>query len=64
MLGLCCSGGFSLAAVREGYSLLWGAGFSLQWLPLLQIMRLQGVWAEHCGPGTLEHRLSSCGTWA
>ena len=44
-----------------GYSLLWYAGFSLQWLLLLQSTgsRLKGF--SSCGSWALEHRLSSCG---
>ena len=32
VLGLHCGASFSLVVVSGGYSLLWGAGFSLLWL--------------------------------
>ena len=44
--------GFSLVVVSGGYSSLWCAGFSLQWLLLLQ-----STGSRHAG-------FSSCGTWA
>ena len=44
--------GLSLVAASGGYSLLRCAGFSLQWLLLLQSMG-----SRHAG-------FSSCGTWA
>ena len=44
--------GFSLVAVSGGYSLLWCAGFSLQWLLLLQ------------STGSRHADFSSCGTRA
>ena len=60
----------SLVAVSRGYSSLWCAGFSSQWLLLLQSMG--SAWASvvaarrlsSCGSQALECRLSSCGTWA
>ena len=61
--------GLSLVAASRGYSSLWCAGFSLQWLLLL------GAWAlgaqasvvvacglSSCGSRALERRLSSCGS--
>ena len=50
------AGGLSLVVVNRGYSLLWGMGFSLPWLLLLQIMGSKGTQASvvaACG-------LSSC----
>ena len=67
MLGLHCCAGFSLVAVSGGCSL----GFSLRWLLLLRsrarglrasVVAAQGL--SSCGFRALEHRLSSCGTWA
>ena len=57
--------GLSLVTVSGGYSLLWCAGFSLQWLLLL----LWSTGSRHagfgsCGSWALERRLSSCGTRA
>ena len=49
VLGLC---GLSVVAASGGYSLLWCAGFSLQWLPLLR-----STGSRHAG-------FSSCGTQA
>ena len=62
--------GLSLVVASEGYSSLWCAGFSLQWL-------LCGAWAlgtqasvvaahglSSCGSQALERRLSSCGAQA
>ena len=71
--------GFSLAAESGGYSSLWCAGFSLQWLLFLQSTGSRpagfsscGAWASvvvarrlsTCGSRPLECRLSSCGTRA
>ena len=56
--------GLSLVAVSGGYSSLWCAGFSLRWLLLLQSMGSRCVGFSSCGSRALEHRLSSCGTWA
>ena len=36
VLGLRCCAGLSLVAGSRGYSSLWCADFSLQWLPLLR----------------------------
>ena len=44
--------GLSLVAASGGYSLLWCAGFSLQWLLLL--------WSTD----SRRAGFSSCGTWA
>ena len=61
MLGLHCCSVFSLVAVRMGYSLLLRAGFSLQWLPLLQSMgsraQVPSLW--HMGLFALWHVGSS-----
>ena len=64
----CCAWAFSSAA-SGGYSLLPCAGFSLQWLLLLQSMgsRASVVVARglsSCGSRALEHKLSSCGARA
>ena len=56
--------GFSLVAVSGGYSLLRCAGFSLQWLLLLQSTGSRCLGFSSCGTRALEHRLSSCGAWA
>ena len=63
--------GLSLVAVSGGYSSLRCAGFSSQWLFLLQSMgsstRASVVVASglsSCGLRALEHRLSSCGARA
>ena len=52
-------------------SLLWCAGFSLQWLLLLQSKGSRRVGSvvvarrlSSYGSRALEHRLSSCGAWA
>ena len=61
--------GLSLVAASRGYSSLRCAGFSLQWLLLLQstgsrhvgsVVVARGLQREH---GLQVHRLSSCGTW-
>ena len=41
--------GLSLVAVREGYSLLWCTGFSLQWLLLLWSMGSRCTGFSSCG---------------
>ena len=63
--------GFSLVAVSGGCSSLWCAGFSLQWLLLLEARALgagASVVVAHglssCGSRALEHRLGSCGAQA
>ena len=56
--------GLSLVAASGGYSLLWCAGFSLWWLLLLRSMGSRCAGFSSCGSWALEHRLSSCGTWA
>ena len=56
--------GLSLVVVSGAYSLLWCAGFSLRWLPLLQSIGSRCVGFSSCGSQALERRLSSCGTWA
>ena len=54
----------SLVAVSRGYSWLWRAGFSLQWLLLLRSTGSRHVSFRSCGMRALEHRLSSCGARA
>ena len=70
-MGLRCCAWTFLLAVSGGYSLLWCAGFSLQWLLLLQstasrcsgsVVVARGL--SSCGSWAPEHRLSSCGTRA
>ena len=56
--------GLALVAVSWGYSSLWCAGFSLQWLLLLQSTGSRRVGFSSCGSWALECRLSSCGTQA
>ena len=56
--------GLSLVAMSRSYSLLWFAGFSLQWLPLLWSMDSRHSGFSSCGSWALEHRLSSCGAQA
>ena len=51
--------GLSLVAASGGYSLLRCAGFSLQWLLLLQSMGSRGKGFNGCSTG-----LTSCSTWA
>ena len=53
--------GLSLVVASRGYSLLWCAGFSLQWLLLLQSTGSRSEGFSSCGSRTLERRLSSCG---
>ena len=63
--------GLSLVVASGGYSLLWCACFSFQWLLLLQTQAL-GARASvvascrlsSCGSWALERRLSSCGAQA
>ena len=56
VLGLHCSTGFSLAAV---------CGLLIAVASFVVEHRLWGVWASVvCSFWALEHRLSSCGTWA
>ena len=64
-------GGLSLVAASEGYSLLWCAGFSLQWLLCCGAQALgtrAAVVAAHglssCGSRAQERSLGSCGAWA
>ena len=54
----------SLVVASRGYSLLRCAGFSLQWLVLLQSTGSRRRGFSSCGTWALERRLSSCGTWA
>ena len=55
--------GFSLVAESGGYSSLPCAGFSLQWLLLLQSTGSRHTGFGSCGSQALEHRVSS-GAWA
>ena len=62
---LCAA--FSLVAASGGYSSLWCAGFSLQWLLLLQSTGSRRVGFSSCGAWAsvvLACGLSSCGSWA
>ena len=54
----------SLVAASRGYSSLQCAGFSFQWLLLLQSMGSRCVGFRSCGSQDLERRLSSCGAQA
>ena len=56
--------GLSLVAASGGYSSLRCAGFSLQWLLLLQSTGARCTGFSSCGSRALERRLSSCGTRA
>ena len=60
--------GLSLVVASRGYSLLWGAGFWLQWpVPLWStVSRLMGFGGRGAGCGLLplEPQLTGCGTWA
>ena len=63
--------GLSLVGASGGYSSLWCAGFSLQWLLLLQSMGFRCVGSvvvacrlSSCASRALERRLSSCGAQA
>ena len=54
----------SLVAVSRGYSSLRCAGFSLQWLLLLQSTGSRHAGFSSCDSRALECRLSSCGARA
>ena len=54
----------SLVVVIRGYSSLRCAGFSLQWLLLLQSTGSRCTGFSGCGLQVLEYRLRSCCTWA
>ena len=54
----------SPVAASRGYSSLQCAGFSLQWLLLLQSTGSRHMGFSSCGSRALEHRLSSCGARA
>ena len=56
--------GLSLVAASGGYSSLRCAGFSSQWLLLLQSTGSRWAGFSSCGTWALERRLSSCGTRA
>ena len=59
--------GLSLVAASRGYSSLWCAGFSLQWLLLLQCTGSRHVGFSSCGlraSVVVSRGLSSCGSWA
>ena len=55
--------GLSLVAARRDHSSL-RMGFSLPWFLLLRSTGSRRVGFSSCGSRALEHRLSSCGTWA
>ena len=54
----------SLVAASGGHSPSWCAGFSLQWLLLLQSTGSRHAGFSSCSMRALERRLSSCGTRA
>ena len=56
--------GLSLVVASGGYSSLHCAGFSLQWLLLLQSTGSSCMGFSSCGSWALECRLSSCGARA
>ena len=56
--------GLSLVAASGGYSSLWCASFSLQWLLLLWSTGSRHARFSSCGSQAPERRLSSCGAWA
>ena len=56
--------GLSLVVASGGYSSLWCAGFSSQWLLLLRITGSRHTGFSSCGWRALEHRLSSHGAQA
>ena len=58
------AGRLSLGAASGGYSSLRCAGFSLQWLLLLQSTGSRHTGFLSCGTRAPEHRLSSRGTRA
>ena len=72
MLGLCCCLGFSLVVASGGHSSFWCPRLLLQWLLFSWGMGSARVRASvvaarelsGCSSLVLEHRLSSCGTWA
>ena len=49
VLGLQCCTGFSLIVASWGYSLLWCAGFSLQWLLWLWSTGSRALGFSSCG---------------
>ena len=65
VLGLCCYVQAFLELQQVGANLeLWYTGFSLQWLLLLRRTGSRVSGLSSCRSWALEHRLSSCGTWA
>ena len=46
------------------HKLLWCSSFSLQWLFLLRSTGSRHTGFSSCNSQAVEHRLSSCGTWA
>ena len=54
----------SLVVASGGYSLLWCAGFSVQWRLLLRSTGSRHEGFSSCGSWALERRLGSCGTRA
>ena len=59
----CCAQAFSSCG-EWGYSSFRCTGFSLQWPLLLRNMGSRHAGFSSCGLRALEHRFSSCGTWA
>ena len=53
----------SLIVASGGYSSLWCAGFSLQWLLLLRSMGSRRVGFSSCGVRAPERRLGNCGAY-
>ena len=70
VLGLCCCTGFSLIVLRGVYSLVVQAslrsGFSCcrAWASGVRASIVAAHGLGSCDSQALEHRLSSCGTWA
>ena len=64
VLGLCCCrASLSLVAISRATLSLWRAGFSLWWSLLLWNTGSRAHKLGNCSSWTLEHWLSSCGTW-
>ena len=63
-LFLIAAHGLSLVVVSGGCSSLQRMGLSFWWLPLLQSAGSRHTGLRSCSWQALEHRLSSCGTWA
>ena len=63
VLSLHCCAGFVLVVVS------WGCSLAVHWLltVVAPLVVEQGLWGESfdsCGTWALEHRFSSCDTWA